>query len=163
MYIAGSHAVLLDVTCTYEVIKTFIITITWRIYIPFFSLSLTSPIYILFQGKVAQMCVEIHTSVSTMSEVFYAELRRRNYTTPTSYLELINLYLAMLQTKKKWGIEISVFECKDLSLFSLKFQAVSVITYKLMIGIYIYFSLSLSLSFSTTTTITDSWWFLEIV
>ena len=48
------------------------------------------------------MCVEIHTSVSAMSEVFYAELRRRYYTTPTSYLELINLYLSMLQTKKKY-------------------------------------------------------------
>ena len=103
MYIAGSHDVLLDVTCTHEVIKTFIIIVPDHHLknISFFSLSLTSPIYILFQGKVAQMCVEIHTSVSTMSEVFYAELRRRNYTTPTSYLELINLYLAMLQTKKK--------------------------------------------------------------
>ena len=47
------------------------------------------------------MCVVIHTSVSDMSEVFYAELRRRYYTTPTSYLELINLYLSMLQTKRK--------------------------------------------------------------
>lgn len=56
---------------------------------------------LLLQGKIAQMCVEIHTSVSTMAEVFYAELRRRYYTTPTSYLELINLYLSMLQTKKK--------------------------------------------------------------
>ncbi len=53
------------------------------------------------QSKIAQMCVETHTSVTDMSEVFYAELRRRNYTTPTSYLELINLYLSMLQTKKK--------------------------------------------------------------
>ena len=47
------------------------------------------------------MCVEIHTSVSTIADVFYAELRRRYYTTPTSYLELINLYLSMLQNKKK--------------------------------------------------------------
>jgi len=51
--------------------------------------------------SIAEMCVEIHTSVSNMSEVFYAELRRRYYTTPTSYLELINLYLSMLQTKRK--------------------------------------------------------------
>jgi dynein heavy chain len=53
------------------------------------------------KSKVAEMCVEIHTSVSFIAEVFYAELRRRYYTTPTSYLELINLYLSMLQTKKK--------------------------------------------------------------
>lgn len=53
------------------------------------------------QSAIAKMCVEIHTSVSGMSDVFYAELRRRFYTTPTSYLELINLYLSMLQTKKR--------------------------------------------------------------
>jgi dynein heavy chain len=47
------------------------------------------------------MCVEIHMSVSTMAERFYAELKRRYYTTPTSYLELINLYLSMLGEKKK--------------------------------------------------------------
>lgn len=55
----------------------------------------------LSQESIAEMCMEIHTSVSAMSEVFYTELRRRYYTTPTSYLELINLYLSMLQTKKK--------------------------------------------------------------
>ena len=55
----------------------------------------------LLQEAISEMCVEIHTSVSDMSELFYAELRRRNYTTPTSYLELINLYLSMLQTKQK--------------------------------------------------------------
>ena len=55
----------------------------------------------LSQKSIAEMCVVIHTSVSDMSEVFYAELRRRYYTTPTSYLELINLYLSMLQTKRK--------------------------------------------------------------
>ncbi len=54
-----------------------------------------------FQDRIAEMCVEIHTSVSTMAERYYAELRRRYYTTPTSYLELINLYLSMLQEKRK--------------------------------------------------------------
>jgi len=42
------------------------------------------------------MCVEIHMSVSNMADRFYKELKRRYYTTPTSYLELINLYLSML-------------------------------------------------------------------
>ncbi|XP_064645339.1 dynein axonemal heavy chain 6-like [Lineus longissimus] len=51
--------------------------------------------------KVSDMCVEIHMSVSTMAERFYAELKRRYYTTPTSYLELINLYLSMLGEKRK--------------------------------------------------------------
>ncbi|XP_070535810.1 dynein axonemal heavy chain 6-like isoform X2 [Ptychodera flava] len=53
------------------------------------------------KAKICEMCVEIHTSVSDMAEKFYAELRRRYYTTPTSYLELINLYLSMLSEKKK--------------------------------------------------------------
>ena len=47
------------------------------------------------------MCVDIHMSVTNMAERFYNELKRRYYTTPTSYLELINLYLAMLQDKTK--------------------------------------------------------------
>lgn len=45
--------------------------------------------------------MEIHTSVSNMAERFYNELKRRYYTTPTSYLELITLYLSMLGDKKK--------------------------------------------------------------
>ncbi|XP_074661680.1 dynein axonemal heavy chain 6-like [Tubulanus polymorphus] len=49
----------------------------------------------------SEMCVAIHTSVSEMAERFYTELKRRYYTTPTSYLELINLYLSMLGEKKK--------------------------------------------------------------
>lgn len=53
------------------------------------------------RGRVAEMCVEIHTSVSSMADRFYAELRRRYYTTPTSYLELINLYLDMLGDKRR--------------------------------------------------------------
>ncbi|XP_070710496.1 dynein axonemal heavy chain 6 [Pempheris klunzingeri] len=47
------------------------------------------------------MCVEIHVSVTDMAERFYSELRRRYYTTPTSYLELINLYLSMLEEKRQ--------------------------------------------------------------
>lgn len=50
---------------------------------------------------LSQMCVEIHTSVMDMAERFYSELRRRYYTTPTSYLELINLYLSMLGNKRQ--------------------------------------------------------------
>lgn len=46
--------------------------------------------------------MEIHTSVSNMADRFYSELKRRYYTTPTSYLELITLYLSMLKEKKKY-------------------------------------------------------------
>ncbi|KAF7239970.1 Dynein heavy chain 6, axonemal [Varanus komodoensis] len=51
--------------------------------------------------KLSMMCVDIHMSVTEMAEMYYAELRRRYYTTPTSYLELINLYLSMLNEKRK--------------------------------------------------------------
>ncbi|KAM5227834.1 dynein axonemal heavy chain 6 [Ctenodactylus gundi] len=51
--------------------------------------------------KLSLMCVKVHVSVSQMADRYYAELRRRYYTTPTSYLELINLYLFMLSEKRK--------------------------------------------------------------
>uniref|UniRef100_A0A5F8HIF6 Dynein axonemal heavy chain 6 n=1 Tax=Monodelphis domestica TaxID=13616 RepID=A0A5F8HIF6_MONDO len=51
--------------------------------------------------KLSLMCVDIHMSVTNMAERYYSELRRRYYTTPTSYLELINLYLLMLSEKRK--------------------------------------------------------------
>ncbi|CAH1788942.1 unnamed protein product [Owenia fusiformis] len=53
------------------------------------------------KSRVAEMCVDIHTSVSEMAERFYNALKRRYYTTPTSYLELITLYLGMLSDKKR--------------------------------------------------------------
>ncbi|XP_069845209.1 dynein axonemal heavy chain 6 isoform X1 [Dipodomys merriami] len=51
--------------------------------------------------KLSLMCVNVHLSVTQIAERYYAELRRRYYTTPTSYLELINLYLYMLTEKRK--------------------------------------------------------------
>ncbi|XP_016058014.1 PREDICTED: dynein heavy chain 6, axonemal [Miniopterus natalensis] len=57
--------------------------------------------------KLSLMCVNVHLSVSNMAERYYTELRRRYYTTPTSYLELINLYLTMLSDKKKQLISAS--------------------------------------------------------
>jgi dynein heavy chain len=53
------------------------------------------------RDKIANMCVTIHSSVGTLAKKFYANLRRRYYTTPTSYLELINLYVSMLSEKRK--------------------------------------------------------------
>ncbi|XP_047126546.1 dynein axonemal heavy chain 6 isoform X3 [Hydra vulgaris] len=50
---------------------------------------------------ICEMCVEIHSSVSLTASRFYKELKRHYYTTPTSYLELITLYLTMLDEKRK--------------------------------------------------------------
>ena len=45
---------------------------------------------------LAEMCMVIHTSVEEEADVFFGELRRKVYTTPKSYLDLINLYLNTL-------------------------------------------------------------------
>jgi len=44
--------------------------------------------------------VEIHTSIEKASEEMFQELRRRFYTTPKSYLDLINLYVQLLAEKR---------------------------------------------------------------
>ncbi|XP_034255936.1 dynein heavy chain 6, axonemal isoform X2 [Thrips palmi] len=49
----------------------------------------------------ANICVLIHESVGEMSQRFYLEMRRHYYTTPSSYLELIKLFLALLDKKQK--------------------------------------------------------------
>jgi len=50
---------------------------------------------------LCEMAVKIHRSVEVGSEKFYNELKRHNYTTPTSYLELIKLYTDTLRTKRE--------------------------------------------------------------
>ena len=47
------------------------------------------------------MCMKIHVSVEEMSEEFYEALRRRVYTTPKSYLDLISLYTKLLEIKRE--------------------------------------------------------------
>lgn len=65
------------------------------------------------------MCVHVHLSVSQMADRYYSELRRRYYTTPTSYLELINLYLTMLTEKRKQLVSVcSVMFMKTICLLS---------------------------------------------
>lgn len=42
------------------------------------------------------MCGVVHTSIKVFADKFYEELVRRVYTTPKSYLDLINSYTAKL-------------------------------------------------------------------
>ncbi|XP_031357040.1 dynein heavy chain 6, axonemal isoform X2 [Photinus pyralis] len=51
--------------------------------------------------KLANMCVVMHKSVEDMTVRFYAEMKRHYYTTPSSYLELLKLYLNMLVDKRQ--------------------------------------------------------------
>ena len=52
------------------------------------------------KAGLAEMCMKIHISVEEMAEKFYDSLRRRIYTTPKSYLDLISLYLKVLEKKR---------------------------------------------------------------
>jgi dynein heavy chain len=47
--------------------------------------------------SVVRMCGYVHRSIEDTSARFFQELRRRIYTTPKSYLDLINLYMSMLK------------------------------------------------------------------
>ncbi|XP_074551174.1 dynein axonemal heavy chain 7 [Halichoeres trimaculatus] len=46
------------------------------------------------------MCKSFHTSTIDLSHRFLTELQRHNYVTPTSYLELISTFKALLKTKR---------------------------------------------------------------
>eukprot|EP00842_Homolaphlyctis_polyrhiza_P000439 jgi/Hompol1/1396/HPOL_002693-RA len=51
--------------------------------------------------SVVIMCKEFHTGTRLLSAKFYEALRRHNYVTPTSYLELIQTYKQLLTVKRK--------------------------------------------------------------
>lgn len=53
-----------------------------------------------YTDRLCKMCVKIHTSVSSDTKKYYEELQRHNYVTPTSYLELIKLFVSMLGTQR---------------------------------------------------------------
>lgn len=53
------------------------------------------------KARLIELCVQIHVDVQETSEEFYEELHRRNYTTPTSYLELLTCYRQLLQEQEK--------------------------------------------------------------
>lgn len=46
------------------------------------------------------MCMAFHTSTQNLSESFYLRLKRYNYVTPTSYLELIQTFKGLLNQKR---------------------------------------------------------------
>ena len=52
------------------------------------------------RSQLAEISKIVHISVESTSTKFYEELRRRVYTTPKSYLDLINLYLNTLEQKR---------------------------------------------------------------
>jgi hypothetical protein len=63
--------------------------------------------YFIYQGfdaeqvnVLSQLSCTIHSTSSEYAEKFWDSLRRRTYTTPTSYLELIKLFCELLKEKR---------------------------------------------------------------
>ncbi|VDM31109.1 unnamed protein product [Hydatigera taeniaeformis] len=53
------------------------------------------------KSGVARVFALMHNTVTQMSEKMMDELRRRNYVTPTNYLELVSGYKKMLESKRR--------------------------------------------------------------
>ncbi|KPI86557.1 putative dynein heavy chain [Leptomonas seymouri] len=53
-----------------------------------------------FHTLLPQLCVDVHASTTHMAQQYYDELRRRYYITPTSYLEFIESYKALLLAQR---------------------------------------------------------------
>ena len=51
-------------------------------------------------APVSNICMKLHASVEHMATKFAAELGRRYYVTPTSYLELLKLFMKTLETRR---------------------------------------------------------------
>ncbi|XP_030383339.1 dynein heavy chain 7, axonemal [Scaptodrosophila lebanonensis] len=54
----------------------------------------------LERSTAIDMCMDFHTSTQSLSEKFFSRLHRYNYVTPTSYLELIQTFKALLGQKR---------------------------------------------------------------
>ncbi|XP_050361252.1 dynein axonemal heavy chain 6 [Nymphalis io] len=51
--------------------------------------------------KISMLAVSMHQDVDVMTERLYEEMRRHFYTTPSSYLDLLKLYLTLLDKKQQ--------------------------------------------------------------
>ncbi|XP_072535232.1 dynein axonemal heavy chain 3 [Salminus brasiliensis] len=73
------------------------------------------------RAEVVEMCKTFQESVQKLSERYYSQLRRHNYVTPTSYLELILTFKSLLTSKRT---EINTFRNRYLvGLEKLDFAA----------------------------------------
>ncbi|CAG9466771.1 unnamed protein product [Pedinophyceae sp. YPF-701] len=58
-------------------------------------------------NKIVEACVGVHQSVERHSKDFFEQLRRYNYVTPTSYLELLTTFIKLLSDKRQEVHEMS--------------------------------------------------------
>ncbi|CCW60171.1 unnamed protein product [Phytomonas sp. EM1] len=54
-----------------------------------------------FLSKLPALCVDVHDCVVKLAGMYWEEVRRRYYVTPTSYLEFIEMYKAMFVEQQK--------------------------------------------------------------
>ena len=82
--------------------------------------------------RVISMCKYFQESVKKLSLDYYNTLRRHNYVTPTSYLELILTFKTLLNKKRQ---EVDMMRNRYLTgLQKLEFAASQVITDKIVLG-----------------------------
>ena len=74
------------------------------------------------------MCMMIHTTVEEKANEFYDKLRRKVYTTPKSYLDLIHLYVSQLEQKReeqmrnKRRLALGLQKLKDTNISIAEFK-----------------------------------------
>ena len=54
-----------------------------------------------YVDSLSSMCMKMHRVVEQETSRFFLELKRYNYTTPTSYLELVKLYMDILKKQQE--------------------------------------------------------------
>lgn len=80
-------------------------------------------------GRVVSMCKYFQETVKKLSVDYYNTLRRHNYVTPTSYLELILTFKTLLNSKRQ---EVDMMRNRYLTgLQKLDFAASQVSTAKI--------------------------------
>lgn len=84
------------------------------------------------RGEVVSMCKEFHRSVVTLSDKYYSSLRRFNYVTPTSYLELIKTFKNLLALRR--GSVMKLRNRYVVGLEKLNFAQTSVSKMKVDLG-----------------------------
>lgn len=62
--------------------------------------------------RLVDMFKYMHKSVERISADYRAQLRRINYVTPTSYLELLNLYKQIVEEKRR-DLKQSILRLKN--------------------------------------------------
>ena len=53
------------------------------------------------KSAMCDMCAELHWTVGIFGDKFFNQLRRKTYTTPKSFLDMIELYRTMLKEKRE--------------------------------------------------------------